>query len=59
LRKLRLTRENMDIQFLQQDADPTSAREFDRKVSINNLAVLHIDKALRSTGYKGGALRRG
>ncbi len=57
LRKLRLIRENMDIQFLQQDADFTTAREFDRKVSINNLAILHIDKALRSN--KGGASRRG
>ena len=62
LRKLRLTRENRDIQFLQQDAGSAADREFDRKVSINNLAILHIDNALRGAGqpgYKGGALRRG
>jgi DNA primase len=65
LRKLRLMRENMDIQFLQQEAGANAAEEFDRKVSINNLAIRHIDNALRGVGqpskpgYKGGALRRG
>src|SRR5258708_5256594 len=62
LRKLRLTREDMEIWLLQQDAGSAPDRDFDRKGSIDNLPLRHIDNALRGAGqpgYKGGALRRG
>ncbi len=69
LRKLRLARENLEIQFLQQDAGPDAAEAYDRKVSVNRLAIRHIDNVLKADtstsmqtskqGYKGGAARRG
>src|SRR5579859_1764652 len=72
LRRRRLARENQDIQFLQQEAEPGAAEAYDRQVSRNKLAIRYIDNVLRSSsssstgassssklGVKGGATRRG
>jgi hypothetical protein len=72
LRRRRLARENQDIQFLQQEAEPGTAEAYDRQVSRNKLAIRFIDNVLRApatgstgasgsskSGVKGGATRRG
>ncbi|MEP7287001.1 MAG: DNA primase [Chloroflexota bacterium] len=46
LRKLRLGRENLELQFLQQDADPQMEMEYARRVSINRQAIRFIDQAV-------------
>jgi hypothetical protein len=46
LRKQRLKRDNQDLYFLIQDADPDSEQEYNRRVMVNRLAIRFIDEAV-------------
>jgi hypothetical protein len=46
LRKQRLKRDNQDLYFLIQDADPDSEQEYNRRVMVNRLAIQFIDEAV-------------
>lgn len=47
LRKARLERENLELQFLQQDADPEQLMKYQRLVQVNQQALRLIGEALR------------
>jgi len=47
LRKMRLKRQNTELQVLQQEADTETDREYGRRVAANKAAILALDNAAR------------
>ncbi|MCC7206710.1 MAG: DNA primase [Anaerolineae bacterium] len=53
LRKQRLRRENMDLQFLQQSADAEMDRTYGQRLLINKTAISAIDSEIRRGPFRG------
>lgn len=53
LRKQRLRRENIDLQFLQQSADAEADRTYGQRLLINKTAISAIDSEIRRAPLRG------